>query len=988
MKKLGAKEYLVPFTITFAAGILIYVVFLPLVTYQGTQKYRDIIYGLANFNTNKSGELSFFKVTLLVISILIIFFVGFARRKERIETTKENCKSYVLLCCIGLNLGYYLIMGEFNAKIIAASIFCLISALLFVNKAEMIILLGICSYYTVTACVYLTAFLTRKSETVFWKRLSQAGLFTLTAVITIAAVMAWKKFGDKCLQKIILIEQIVIPFNFLMFIKSKYAYGENTYIVFQSLLYRWIIVLVCVCGILSAIWHFIRVCRESDWGKLIGISTVISIFSINSYIAPVSIVPSDFWHHGEQVTAWNQISDLGQELYSGFAPSSGGFAIPVGFLMKLFGGQAVSYAAAYSMAAMCVAIIMAVLCVKFADSKIALLIALGTGTFVYNRGLLILPYLLLLTKKELIENRSAWIKTWILFSMVCGIYYPSIGVSLLVATMPFGIYQLILFFKAGEWEKKHRSIVFWFTWLFVLTCVLMNAKMLVNMAFYVLSLAGQSLEADSFTLLVYTSCPAYFMPFLPDGLRYVLYLFTRVSMAGILVVLPVSLFVILGKRQGRAFWGTPMSLALSSAGIFLVLYQSYSLLRADTGAMIARTAVGVHAGAVYLLIVFYRHGQEYMTRNLRNVLSAILFTVAVLLFSSSGFSNFPQVDYGTPTGGIYDDSARLMPIYNVHPEAYIYTADAGEDVREWIGTGFISGGNYNAVSAEKQFIEQYGLQDEYFVNLSRFHFFLLDVKAAYVDSTSILQSKKAQDRMIGVIRDKHPVFAGCGVVGNYELVKWLQQNEYRQISNGWYVSPQTIQEHGMEALVTADVIYTGCGDYGRNANAFGKSFSSLKNIFDRKKDFSNGCTVSVLSGLAESDHGYVVTNPADIVLQVDFPEEISGMEYDYLYIELLAGLNFEKDYKGQSLDERIQTYYRWNEKQDENGIVLYWQGEDGAYSDGCACTMLMQTGELFIPVGYNSSWKNSLHNGIRVRLNGNFENGTEISLESVWVLGR
>ena len=77
MKRLSAKEYILPFVLTFGLGILIDVLLLPMVTYTGAQKYRDIIYGLADLNTNKSAELTLFKVSLVAICLIVIFFRAF-----------------------------------------------------------------------------------------------------------------------------------------------------------------------------------------------------------------------------------------------------------------------------------------------------------------------------------------------------------------------------------------------------------------------------------------------------------------------------------------------------------------------------------------------------------------------------------------------------------------------------------------------------------------------------------------------------------------------------------------------------------------------------------------------------------------------------------------------------------------------------------------------------------------------------------------------
>lgn len=505
---------------------------------------------------------------------------------------------------------------------------------------------------------------------------------------------------------------------------------------------------------------------------------------MNSYINPACVAPSDTWHHGEQITTWFQVNGLNQGIYSDFFPSSGTFSVPIGALVDFFGGKATHYAAAYSLIAMIFAIITASLCRMLGGEKVALIVALGAGVLIYNRGLLILPYLLILTLPKVINNRSYWLKSWIVLSLVNGLYYPAIGISLLFATMPFGIVQLVLFFKT-EWKEKRVKAGFWCSSGLVLAGILICSKLLLNMATYILSLVGQSLEADSFTLLSYTKCPDFFMTFLPDGYRFILYLFFRLSISGLVVVLPVTLFFILRRRQDNTFISSPMSFALSSSAIFMVSYFSYSLLRADAGTLLSRTGVGVFNISLYLAIVIYRYGNKYMTEKLVSLLFVVLFSTTSLSFAFSSSANFPQVDMGVKTGGVVNDADRLMPYYDINPEQYLYTPSLEGNEKEWIGEGFIRNDNYSTVIWCKQFIDAYGLENEYFLNLPRFYYFLLNVKAAYVDSTLILQSEEAQKHLLEHIEDKNPVVTSYNIALDYELVKWMQKKNYVVLENGW-----------------------------------------------------------------------------------------------------------------------------------------------------------------------------------------------------------
>lgn len=87
--------------------MLITVVLLPWATYTGTQEYRDIIYGLASYNTNKTGELNLFR-GMLSLNCVVIIVIGKYQRSLKCEEYEATEKNYGIYLVLILNIGCFL----------------------------------------------------------------------------------------------------------------------------------------------------------------------------------------------------------------------------------------------------------------------------------------------------------------------------------------------------------------------------------------------------------------------------------------------------------------------------------------------------------------------------------------------------------------------------------------------------------------------------------------------------------------------------------------------------------------------------------------------------------------------------------------------------------------------------------------------------------------------------------------------------------------
>ncbi len=1016
MKKIRGWAIFPPILLAFLIVCGLTVAFLPDVTFTD-QEYSDIIYGLSALGTNKTGELNLFKGSLALACVVAGAAAILIQRKQK--KTEELSESFgsapVWIVCL-------IVMGTFFAlnyeelltysKLLIMGLFYLAMWALFRKKANLLSVMAVCVYYTVTALIATANFVCAWFVTdrkLPWDSMEQWQLCAVALVPVLVLLMLWKftkkEGNDLLIKRSILWMQLVIPLNFLIWCKDRYLYEEEIVrLAYPAAFY--VLMGVLMGGlILVAVRRMLRYDEKAEEGiaPVISVALIVTIFAVNSYIVPAQIVPSDFWHHGEQISAWHQLIEWGQGLYTDFAPSSGLFALPIGFVMMLLGGGANVYATAYSLVSLLFAVLTAVLMAKAAGKQYALPIALLSGLMVYNRGYFVLPYLLILTMPRLIERRSAWLKAWILLSLLAGLYYPTVGMALLVATLPFGIIQAVLFFKNGEFTAKKRSPMFWTTTVLVLGICLASLVILLPMAKYILTLAGQSLEADSFTLLAYTEYPDNFLSGISnDKVRYLLYLIIRVFFAASTVVIPFVLLVLcLAAKERKRFVTSPLFLVLSASILFTLVFYSYSLVRADTELLLARTGVTTILITIYLIVGMAAFGKEHFTPLSRTGMLGVLLALLTLVSAHCGTMQFPNVDLSVPYGGVYDDTSRLISVFEQKIEeendedeepAVELTEEEKKALLDLSSTyvkideeitakipklkeGFISKDVLKGLMDSQQVIDTYGLSNEYFANLPRFYYSILEVKAPFLDSTALTQSVDSQEMVLEYYEENPPIFAGLNMPGNYELLKWAEDHNYQVLNNGWWVSPEIVEKYGMQDIVVSERIFYGWSDYGKHANSFGRSIESLQEQFDRTQTIElNG--VSVVSGLEQTENGYVVTDPENAVLQIDFAEPIDGKELDYIYLNLSHDLTWN-----------AEDTYRWDESLDRR-IFLSWSGWDNTYGDHRTAVMVLGSGELLIPIGLNTSWRYETQSGLRIKLSADIPVGTVISLEELTLYGR
>lgn len=963
-KKVGNLNNIILISSLLVAFIMTAI--LPFISFTN-QNYPDIIYGISLYGTNKSLELLIYK-SLLFIGCFISLIFGIKINKQNLKNTRPKLP-YLYYFLLGLVLITALFSTVISTKLITAILFYITVYSLWENNANKLMLMGFFSYYTLTAIIAFITYLIPNCAfyEIFYKfndDINQIFILILSTLFSIGIIFLWKKFEENFLNKTILILQLFLPLNLFIYFKNTYEYGTEIINLPYPTLFYLVIGTVIIFLFCNSIL-FLKNNFKNDNAKiktLISLSSVLVIFSINSFTSPAQIIPSDLFHHGEQIIEYQQVFGQNLSLYKNFTPSSGNYSLLTGFILKLLGDSATLYPVAYSLILFCFAIIVGFLSYTLAGSSISLLLGASTGLFIYNRGYLILPILLILTLPKLIKNRNLWLQIWILLLLVAGFYYPIYGASMLFATLPFGIIQFREFLKTSQ----KKNLKFWLYWLVILSITLAMLPIFFKMAKHILLLANQSMLADGATILNSRQfVPNEFLCFLPNGIKFVFYILEKIFIPTVSVIIPTTILgTVWFNNKNNDFYKSPFFLVLTSSIIFQIIAFSYTLISADEGTILSRTAIVVVPILQYLTLGIYAFGKKYLSENFRKQSVILTLILASGIMFSTIFSNWFSTDINYKIGGLQNDSCKLQASIKYLNNKYIFVDGKALNISK-LGKGFMKQENFENLKIYNNFINKHNMTTANFINLPRMFFYILNVKSCYTDLTYLFQTKKAQDNYIKYLNTlpNKPIVSDFEYLGNYEILKWIENNNYVKLKNGWFVYAPDLNKYNLNQndIAKNSNIFDDEIDFGISCNSFGKPIKTLKKIFNKN-------LIMPVQNITYSENK----------IRIEFKNSINGKDYDYLYLKLKTNKNLNKNYS-EGLDNRILTLYKNNPKLTESSLNIFWNNKINK-----PIKTFLGNGELLIPIGYNSTWRNNSHKNLILE----FENANNIRIENIEFFGR
>lgn len=891
----------------------------------GHQAFTDIILenvSLSGFN--KSGELQLFWIILVTGAILLITGLFFTTKKgasNSIVSLKDHRTPLYSGMLFFPFAVYLIVFRQFSIPLFVGMLLFILSMWFCRELSSTLLLIYIFCYYA------LISFLTLMVQITDSARLSSHAIYTLTTIITlllcIIACLRFKKSADTTFsRRVLLILQCFLPGLISIWFVNDYLYQGQLitvpyapgYVVFFSF-FMGITFILAIRQAVKA-WH-------THEKYVIGAFAPIILFAYHSFSAAPMYAQPDQHHHGEQMIPWNQVFVHGQTLYEEYTPVSGLFPFTNGFIQNvLLGGTVTDYAPAISITMVIFSIVTMYLIYKHVGGAYATAFAVLFTLPCYNRQYMVLPVLLLLTLPALLQKKNLWLQVWIYSCFLSGLYYPLFGAGLLLGTIPLGIYQAITYVKSGSLRQNCKKLTFIIPWVILILIVIANIPLLFNMLKHTLTYSSQTVMADGIVLLGQQT-PNYFLPYLTSAptLRQALYFSLRFMLPIIGVWLFVLFIFYAIRRKERK-----LCLILLSGAITLMISYSYTLVRADLGRILSRTAlVLMSVTGMFLPIILLHHGKTLQKRFSTTCVIGMCCALPFMLFTQVSQTKTPDI-WVYPDGEsqlVMDDAAKLYSYYEV-PDTFLKSEDTGlsERYRQLLGDGFMVADQLSYITHYASVIEKcetaaHGETVTYMALDGQGFYDYLGVTCSATGYISAARSFEAQSALWDNARTNLPVVFHIQPESSYYIFRFMLDAGYiyKAEDQAFYPPELYSKVYGNE---TGDDYrqYAPYTDFKTHAASFGASMDTLNDIFVAEQ------TVCL------TEQGTTA-----------FPARFSGTEYDCLYLELSEELTKELT---------IAPF-----------VTITWTDTAGnAYE----CNMVScnlnndETAKLLIPMGMNAGW--------------------------------
>lgn len=723
----------------------------------------------------------------------------------------------------------------------------------------------------------------------FSPRFSPGKTALLGGALLIAALfflISRMRFLD--LNQILLVLQCFVPFLLVLFFVDRYFYhGILMRIPYAPMYY------VCFGGLLLTFFLLsLRHCAKNikqtgslSFEKLVHPVTAITVFIYNSYSACPMYAQPDQHHHGEQLIPWQQIISLGQTPYEDYTPVSGLFPLVNGFIQNvLLGGTVSDYSPAISIMVVMFCILTMYLLCHHVGGTYGLLFAVCFALPAYNRQYMLLPVLLLLFSKKLIERSGQWLKFWILSCFLAGLYYPLYGAAALIATLPLGLSVLTRYVRETEWKKEWKRPGWYISWGLCLLPVFLCIPLLLRMVSHTLVYSGQTTLADGICLYG-QSAPDFFLPTLighHDFLRLRLYYIVRFFLPMLPFAIGTALlfFAWLKHRKEKTTEFRLFLFGLIGMMLALAVSYTYTLVRADVNMLLSRTApVLVSVFGMFLPVLLFCYGKKLLTPATRWLTTLFCFCLPLILYPQVSAMKFPDM-WIYPNGEaelILDDKDKLFSYYEV-PEIFLSMQEIVEENNlpdtSMLGNGFMVSDQVHYLTAYASVMEKCknaGLDPTYLGMDGQGFYYYLNAKACATGYIQAGKSYEAQQRLLATIREKKPVIFLLDPQASYHIYYWvLTSGEYLYCAqDGAFYPAPVFRALYPEHTEGDDMrLVFGATDLGLSPSSFGNSFDTLLPRME---------TPALTSGSE-------LSGPEPFVADTD--TVVSGKIYDLLHLTL------------------------------------------------------------------------------------------------------
>lgn len=927
------------------------------------QIYDDIILEpLAPTGTNKSGELFSVWFSLLLGTVTMFGYQFFYKKNKITKFEIEDIRlDFTGIGFLFVPIIFILVLKqEINFYLMIIGIIYFISYI-YTNGNKVlsgkILLILFSIYFSVLSFKAVADKISTKKEIV-----TPDIVIFLTLILFIFIIYFLKKGDFKKIDDAILKLQFMIPLIFIGYLVNKYEMRGKIYKIPYTNRYIALIFFFIMVMIISNIIQFIKYKKKKSC-NLVYLSSVVTAFIINWHVEPVYIrIYRDFWHWGEESVPWHQIIIKGVELYKNYNGVSGLFGmVHSSFLNLILDGNALSDVVASSLVNGFWALSIGVLLYFLVGDKFSLILALliplpsiGYSRFIYNRPFLLLVSILVLALPKLIKSRFRWLQVYSILSILSFLYYPLNGVAMIISLCPFAIVQLYYIFKEKLWKKEIKVKRFWLFNVIIIFTLIKLFKYIMGAIQNIRMLSSKIELSDGLTLYGESIPSTWFLNFLETDsfLRKQLwYLFVFLVIVAVALVLFYFLYLYLRKFKISKLQ-TQEFLILSSLSISLILNYTYSIVRMGFDLDFSKTRITllVFIGIIFNIFLF---NNKLLSKNLKIILIGL----------SIGFSLMIQ---GTNLG---NERYYIKRVYAVS-EDFDYI-DGQEINAPNLGRGFMLKKYIDMLKIASDNIHKNVYNNEKFwENYNREYYLIFDNEVpTKLDSMELTRSAKSSFENLKLLKQSPPpLLMNILKTKSYYMFRWVVDSGYIMYEDkgqDFWLRPDRYERNYGNLKEGYDKMYDiyPQQDFKKMPYSFGNSIKSLSSRFISEKFIDiNKLSINYNQISKVNDRIFKIDNTEDPFIMLFLSEEISGRDYDFIYIK------FSSNIKNKNLKDK--------------GIQLFWESKERGLSENRSVRFNYGNGHLLIPMGLHPGWTASNIIMLRFDFEG-ISAGTELKIEEI-----
>jgi hypothetical protein len=730
----------------------------------------------------------------------------------------------------------------------------------------------------------------------------------------------------------------------LTYFTNKYDYNNELIKIAFSRRYKAVIIFFMLCFIIiNLIEYKNKIKNLKKTTPLITLSTVILIFIIRFYIEPKFVHDGDFWHLGEESIIWHQIFEKKLILFDEYIGTTGLFSIILGFIQYfLFSGSSLAFFPSLAITNIIWMSVIGTAIYFFIKTDFVLFIALFLVLPQYNRAHMLMFALFVLSNSELIKQRIQWIQMYVLLSILSVFYYPINGVAVVLGGAIFALIQIYFAIEEKDYLKIFKSKLFWFLNIILILPVIFSLKNSLKLIKIILWLASSSVIADG--RVGKFMAENWFMKYIVNqNLKDNIWNIFVLLLIAFPILISVYFLCIYLLKKGNILKKIkkPEFFILTFSPIAVSVNCTYSVMRINRDVDFYRNGPIIIIFMTIIILFLYKYGNRYFSHNTKIIFISICILIGNI--SAEQMTKFDVTSFG-------EEYKNIKKSYKVDNN-FEYVNGEKFDIPK-LGVGFLEKNSLEKLIIHKEILNRVVYKDERVWFMSdREMQKIFDLKSpTRMDSPILTTSLKATKANLDSIKEL-PVLITDLNAGKYYTYRWVIDNKYAIIDykgTQFWIRSDRYKEIFGDIEKAEQYLIEDFPKQNLNYIAFslGNSIKSLKKIMKNSIKYELGSLQIEGEGIEFLTQKKIkIKDISNSYIDIVLPETINGNKYDFLYLELLA------DYQ---VDRNQQ-------------IEILWETDKYPMKENRAVIFEDKNGKLLIPMGSHPAWLYSDVTKIRLK---------------------